>query len=226
VSDDRRRVDEGAVVPVFPLPDLVFFPETVIPLHVFETRYREMVKEASAGENLIGMALLRPGFEKDYDGSPEIHPVGTVGQIEQLRPLPDGRFLLNLRGLARVAYREVPSGRSYRTACVGLRRETAADPADPDLESAKMDLLTTHALLARALSGTAAPTLMMNDRIPFAAAVNRACLDLPVAAELRQELLVLDDLRERRRRVSRLLDEILHHVLSEKNEAPRNELPS
>jgi uncharacterized protein len=226
VRDDGRRVDEGAVVPVFPLPDLVFFPETIVPLHVFETRYREMVEDASAGENLIGLALLRPGFEKDYDGSPEIHPIGTVGQIERLRPLPDGRFLLNLRGLARVTYREVPSGKSYRMACVDLQRETEVDPADPDLESAKMDLLTTHALLMRALSGTDAPTLAMNDRMPFAAAVNRVCLDLPFAAELRQGLLVVDDLRERRRRVSRLLDEILRHVLAEKNEAPRNELPS
>jgi Lon protease-like protein len=221
-----QPLEEGATVPIFPLPDLVFFPETVVPLHVFEARYREMIKDASAGGKLVGIALLRPGFEADYEGSPEFHPVGTVGQIEQLRPLADGRFLLSLRGLARVAYREVPSGRSYRAARVSLRPETAVEPADPDLESVKLDLMTSHALLARALKGSEAPALAMNEKIPFAAAVNRACLDLPVAAELRQELLAVDDLGERRRRVSHLLDEILQHVLSEQNETPAGELPS
>jgi len=221
-----KRLEEGAVVPIFPLPDLVFFPETVIPLHVFEARYREMIQDASAGDNLIGMALLRPGFEQDYEGSPEIHPIGTVGRIEQLRPISDGRYLLNLRGDARVEYGEVPSGRSYRTARVSLRRETAVEPTDADLESLKLDLLSTHALLARAMNGSGAAALAMNDRIPFSAAVNRACLDLPVPAEIRQELLALDDMRERRRRVSRLLDEILQHVLSEKSEGFRGGLPS
>ena len=69
-------------MPVFPLPDLVFFPGTVVPLHIFEHRYRGMVRDAAAGERLVGLALLRPGFEQDYDGTPEIHPVGTVGIIE------------------------------------------------------------------------------------------------------------------------------------------------
>lgn len=229
MSDERqvasRGVDDGAVVPVFPLPDLVFFPDTVIPLHIFESRYREMIEDASAGDSLVGMALLRPGYEEDYEGSPEIHPVGTVGRIEQLRPLADGRFLLNLRGLARVAYREIPSEKSYRTACVTLRGEATVDEVDPDLESAKIDLLSTHALLTRALGPTGSPALAIDDKIPFSAAVNRACLDLPVAAELRQELLVVDDIQERRRRVSLLLDEILQHVLSENGDMPRGDLP-
>jgi Lon protease-like protein len=214
------------VVPVFPLPDLVFFPETVIPLHIFESRYREMIRDASTGDNLVGMALLRPGYEKDYEGSPEIHPVGTVGRIEQLRELPDGRFLLNLRGLARVAYREIPSDKSYRTARVNLRSESPVNEEDPGLESAKIDLLSTHALLTRALDPAGSPALAIDAKTPFAAAVNRACLNLPVAADLRQELLAVDDILERRRRVGRLLDEILQHVLSEKGDSPLGGLPS
>ena len=230
MSDERevasRRVDDGAVVPVFPLPDLVFFPDTVIPLHIFEGRYREMIEDASAGDNLVGMALLRPGYEKDYEGSPEIHPVGTVGRIERLRSLEDGRFLLNLRGLARVVYSEIPSGKSYRTASVSLRSEATVDEMDKDLESAKIDLLSTHALLTRAIGPTGSPALAIDDKVPFAAAVNRACLDLPVAPDLRQELLVVDDIQERRRRVSLLLDEILQHVLSDEGDTARGELPS
>ena len=222
----KKSVTEGAVVPVFPLPELVFFPETVLPLHVFETRYREMVRDASAGPNLVGMALLRPGYEKDYQGSPEIHPVGTVGRIEKLRPLSDGRFMLNLRGLARVTYHETPSGKTYRTARVSLRPEAAIHAVDTSLEPVKTDVQTTHALLLRALTDSSVPALAMNERDSFAAVVNRACLDLPVAAELRQELLLVDDLRERQRRVSRLLNEILRQVMAERPDGLLDDLPS
>jgi Lon protease-like protein len=220
------NLENGTVVPLFPLSDLVFFPSTVIPLHVFESRYRAMVRDASAGPNLVGMALLRPGYEKDYEGSPEIHSVGTVGLIEKLRPFSDGRYMFDLRGLARVTYHEIQSGKTYRTARVILRPEVPTGLPDAVLEPEKLDLLSTHALLLRALSGTGAPALALNDRISFAAAVNRACVDLPVPAELRQALLVEDDLQERQRRVSRLLNEILQHVLAERFKLSPGDLPS
>ena len=53
-------------VPIFPLPNVVFFPRVVLPLHVFEPRYLQMTEDALAGEKLLAGALLRPGFEKDY----------------------------------------------------------------------------------------------------------------------------------------------------------------
>jgi Lon protease-like protein len=212
-------------VPVFPLPDLVFFPGTVVPLHIFEHRYREMVRDAASGEKLLGLALLRPGFERDYQGAPEIHPVGTVGVIEDLRPLPDGRFLLDLRGLCRVRYDEIASDKPYRLARIRPCPESASGSSESDLEAAKLSLLTTQALLTRALSGGDTPALV-NDKLPLEAAVNRACLQLPVAAELRQELLALDELEQRRQRVSRLLDEILQHVLSERCGPAGGDLPS
>ncbi len=56
-------------IPIFPLPNVVLFPNVFLPLHIFEPRYREMVADALAGDRIIGMVLLRPGWEADYDGT-------------------------------------------------------------------------------------------------------------------------------------------------------------
>jgi Lon protease-like protein len=65
-------------IPIFPLPNVVLFPNVFLPLHIFEPRYKEMVADALAGDRIIGMALLRPGWEGDYEGRPPIYPVGCA----------------------------------------------------------------------------------------------------------------------------------------------------
>jgi hypothetical protein len=202
-----------AVVPVFPLPNVVLFPGTVVPLHIFEPRYRRMVRDSSHGDGLIGLALLRPGSEEQPGGAPAIHPVGTLGRIERLTPLADGRFDLNLVGLARVEYREVKSDKPYRLAAVRALDEREVDEEDPQILRAKLDLLAAQTLLARELEGQDIETLIVDERLPFAVTVNGACANLPVTAELRQELLLLDDIVERQRRVSRLVSSLLESVL-------------
>ncbi len=206
-----------SVVPIFPLPNVVLFPGTMLPLHIFELRYREMVRDSSRDDGLIGIALLQPGYEENYEGSPAIHPVGTVGRIEQLNPLPDGRYTLNLVGLERVEYDEIPSGKLYRLARVTPRPERQADESDAAIQRAKLDLLANQALLQRELTGGEHPALVVNYEIPFCCAVNGACANLPVAAEIRQELLLIDDLAERERTASRLVSEVLDRVLQLKN---------
>src|SRR4029453_2152934 len=78
-------------IPIFPLPNVVLFPSVFLPLHIFEPRYREMVGEALAGDRIIGMALLRPGWEGDYEGRPPIYPVGCAGFITFSEQHSDGR---------------------------------------------------------------------------------------------------------------------------------------
>src|SRR5512133_2398532 len=92
---------EEFLLPLFPLPNVVFFPRTRLPLHVFEPRYRQMVADAMAGDERIGMILLESGWESNYYGAPSVHPVGTCGQIESLVALEDGRYNLILNGEAR-----------------------------------------------------------------------------------------------------------------------------
>jgi Lon protease-like protein len=110
--------DGEFLLPMFPLPNLVFFPNTRLPLHVFEPRYRQMIADALKNENRIGIVLLRPGWEADYFGSPPIHEFGTLGTIEQAVPLDDGRFNVLIRGDVRVRVLDEVSRVPYRTARV------------------------------------------------------------------------------------------------------------
>ena len=59
-------------IPIFPLPDVMLFPGATRPLHIFEARYREMVADALEGDRLIGMVMLQPGYEADYEGRPPV----------------------------------------------------------------------------------------------------------------------------------------------------------
>ena len=70
-----------ATIPIFPLPNAVLFPNVFMPLHIFEPRYRAMVSDALAGDRIIGMVLLKPGFEADYEGRPPVYPIGCAGVI-------------------------------------------------------------------------------------------------------------------------------------------------
>lgn len=104
-----------AELPIFPLPNCVLLPGGLLPLHVFEPRYRELARDCLAGHHLMGVARLRPGFESSYYGRPPVYDRFCVGRIICSEELPDGRFALVLRGVARVELaRELETARSYR----------------------------------------------------------------------------------------------------------------
>jgi Lon protease-like protein len=86
-------------IPIFPLPNVVLFPSALLPLHIFEPRYRAMVADALESERLIGMVMLRPGWEPHYDRAPEVYPIGCAGFITHADRLPDGRYNIMLRGM-------------------------------------------------------------------------------------------------------------------------------
>jgi uncharacterized protein len=108
-------------IPLFPLPNVVFFPRMPLPLHVFEPRYRAMVRDAARGARLIGMVLLRGDWQDDYYGRPPIFSVGTVGEMVRLEELPDGRFNLVLRGLREFTIVRELDRAAYREATVTWR---------------------------------------------------------------------------------------------------------
>ncbi|HUR82076.1 MAG TPA: LON peptidase substrate-binding domain-containing protein [Thermoanaerobaculia bacterium] len=112
------------LLPLFPLPNLVFFPHTRMPLHIFEPRYRQMVSDSLDGDSRFGIVLLRSGWEADYFGAPAVHPFGTMGTIEQARLLEDGRYEIVVRGDARIRIVEEVSRVPYRTARVIAEPET------------------------------------------------------------------------------------------------------
>ena len=120
-------------IPLFPLPGVVLFPGMLLPLHIFEPRYRAMVADALEGDRTIGMAMLKPGWEEGA-GTPGIHLVGGAGEIVESDRLPDGRYNILLEGRFRYrVLREEDSATLYRTASV---EEISAIPfPDPAEES-------------------------------------------------------------------------------------------
>ena len=116
-----------ATIPIFPLPNVVLFPNVFLPLHIFESRYRAMVRDALASDRIIGMVLLRPGFEADYAGRPPVYPIGCAGLITHSEPLPDGRFNIVLRGLEKFRMTREEGGQPYRLAHVDALSETVTD---------------------------------------------------------------------------------------------------
>jgi Lon protease-like protein len=118
------------LLPLFPLPNVVLFPNVFLPLHVFEPRYREMVADALASDRMIGMVLLRPGWDRDYEGRPPIYSVGCSGLLTHNERLPDGRYNLVLRGIERFRILEEDHARSYRRAVVEPLRDHPLDAAD------------------------------------------------------------------------------------------------
>lgn len=113
---DSWPVDELPMleVPVFPLPDLWLFPFVVLPLHVFEPRYREMVEDSLDGPGRIVIATVQEGAEGEISGSPPFYPVAGLGEIGRHERVEDGRFYIWLFGLGRVRVEEIESDRLYR----------------------------------------------------------------------------------------------------------------
>jgi len=128
-------------LPLFPLPNVVLFPAAVLPLHIFEERYKAMTADALRGDRRIAMALLRPGWEKSYHARPAIEPVVCIGRILSAEKLPDGKYNFLLQGEARalvIGERNGDAGDNhaddptipYRVGRLARLTETTPDEAD------------------------------------------------------------------------------------------------
>lgn len=187
MRDRLAEVGFSGVVPVFPLPTTVFFPGVALPLHVFEPRYRALVKDAAAGEGLIAIATLLPGWEKDYEGAPAFHPLATIGRLGPVAELPDGRSNILLYGLERARLEEEYADRSYRLANARVEPELPVDEADPEVAELKHRLLVSYAYFLQLVRRADTPITLAGDEVSFEAAVHTLCqsLDVPVVSKLR-----------------------------------------
>ena len=143
----------SSTIPLFPLPTVVLFPNVYLPLHIFEPRYRQMVTDALAGDRMIGMVLLQPGYEAEYHGTPEIYEVGCAGVITHVERLADGRFNIVLRGVERfrILGEERPGEKVlYRRALVAPLAEQEGNSR----EQLRHERQRLETLLTPMLSGT------------------------------------------------------------------------
>ena len=115
MAADPLSAEEVRALSIFPLPAATLLPGAVLPLHVFERRYRDLVRDALAQTKTLAVARLKPGFESDYEGRPPVYDVCGAGRILEHREHRDGRYDILLEGLARVRIvRELPPATLYR----------------------------------------------------------------------------------------------------------------
>jgi Lon protease-like protein len=189
------------LLPLFPLPNVVLFPNVFLPLHIFEPRYREMVADAAASDRMIGMVLLRPGWERDYEGRPSIYPIGCSGVMTHVERLQDGRYNLVLRGLERFRILEEDHSRSYRRAVVEPLHERALSRDERDAIRSHRTKLET--MLAPAIIGGDAkiPAAMSDEDL-----VNALAQYLDLEPLEKQALLEQRSLRSRAESLVELLE--------------------
>jgi len=138
----------SGTIPLFPLPNVVLFPNVFLPLHIFEPRYRAMVADALEGGRIMGIVLLRPGYEVNYEGRPPVFPIGCAGVITHSDPLGDGRYNIVLRGVERFRITGEDNGKAYRQAHVDALPEDVPDGHRAELRRHRHRL---EALLAAAV---------------------------------------------------------------------------
>lgn len=199
--------------PVFPLPDVVFFPHTVLPLHIFEPRYRTMIADAERGDGCIAMALLKRGWEKDYGGCPAYHDVGCLGRMTDLTRTEDGRYYLKLVGLAKVAFGEILGRAPYRTARIRLIEEKAPADFSPASREDLVRLLGACAALVHEISENPFPMVTVREGMPYETVVNSVCAHVGLPPGVKQSLLEIDEVRERCLKLTGFLEAHLQKLL-------------
>ena len=196
------QVNFGKAIPLFPLDSVALLPQQVLPLHIFEPRYKQMVDHAIDGAGLIAMAVFDGNqWKEQYHARPRIRPVVCVGHVVQHHALPDGRHNILLQGVCRARIlKEVPPAedRLYRAAYLepfGVVGDAGELPLDESGERTLRDARgrITEMLSEGPLSRLAAaePVLeyLRNDEIPTHAILELVAFPLTLDQKVRYQLL-------------------------------------
>jgi uncharacterized protein len=191
-------IDELAL---FPLPNVVLFPRALLPLHVFESRYRAMTADALAGSRLISVVTVTSGEPIDEHGHPKIASIAGVGEIIEYEVLADGRYNILVQGKARVQLEELSFRPPYRRA----RATVAAASTASISESDRTGLVSAATrLIAQLRRHQPSLELEVPPLTDPGTAVDLLAEQLIASAEDRQRVLESVDVRERVRLVTEL----------------------
>ena len=193
-----------ATIPIFPLQDATLFPNASYAFYIFEPRYRAMIADALKGDRIIGMVMLEPGHEAEYEGRPPIFPVGCAGVITAYEALPGGEYNIVLRGMAKFRVTGEDNSRPYRLARVVTVPEelNAQERAALNKERQRIEELMSELSIR---FGVAEPA----PGVPDAEVVDELAQHLPMERLERQRLLERDDALARARPVIEVLEQIL-----------------
>ena len=210
-----KLTDFSGRVRLFPLPNLVLFPHVLQPLHVFEPRYRELLEESLAGDRLIAMALLAPGWEQDYEGRPPVFPMACLGRVTAHCRVKGGSYNVLLMGVKRVKLlHELAPRKGFREAQVELCED--AYPPDPAAAAGALGgrirsaLLRALPLLPEAREQVA--QLLAGD-VPLAMLVDMISYMLEIDLDAKQGLLCELDVHRRAEMLLGHLDAALASAL-------------
>lgn len=213
-QDEHRPLAPEALkaLPVFPLPRVVFFPGSVLPLHVFEPRYRDMMEHCLSpeGHGAMAIATLADGWEDDYEGNPPIHGIACAGRIVEHQRRPDGRFDLILAGLHRVRLNELPMDDvRFRRAEATLLEDRTPDAVRQLLPS----VMATAASVASLVRETYPDfSLGLDDNPAPGLLADRIADRLVTETDARQRLLEAQDVKVRMAHLVDELVELLAHL--------------
>lgn len=196
---------------MFPLPNVVLFPRAILPLHIFEQRYKAMTADALESDKLIAMALLKPGWEKEYHGRPEIEPIVCVGQILSWEQLPDGKYNFLLQGRLRARVVHEHFHQPYRIAELEPLAETQVLEIDLERERQRLLGLFENSRLC-ALPLTQQFRELAVGPIPTADLADLAVFNLLEDVQLKQTLLGESDVRHRIGRAISALEAWASHL--------------
>jgi len=193
-------------LPLFPLPNVVLFPHALLPLHIFEERYRALTRDILGGARLFAISLIAPDAS-ETDERPPVRPIAGVGEVIMAHELPDGRFNLVVRGRARVHIdEELPSDLPYRLVRATVIPDVpVTDPAE--IRDADQALRALVGQLADAVPEMAEllRQMIVEAETP-SELVDAVASALIVNPTLRQRLL---ETREVGRRIERVTSEIV-----------------
>jgi Lon protease-like protein len=207
MSDPAPSAERLGQVPLFPLPNVVLFPRAVLPLHIFEDRYKTMTADALESSRQIAMALLKPGWERDYYQQPAIEPVVCVGRILSYEKLADGKYNFLLQGSTRARIAEEIQGaeRAYRVAEVESIVETPVMEIDLSNERQRLTWMFSDGALAEAAIGRQFRQLLAGP-LPTADVADIIAFNFIEDVPLKQSLLADGDVRRRVSKVIAALD--------------------
>jgi len=185
------------IVPIFPMPDVVLFPKTLLPLHIFEERYRIMTREALAGNGKIVMTLLQEGWETNYHGNPAVHDIACLGKIETCEELDEGKYNIVLEGVHRVRLIREIEHSPYRLAQVEHVSDMDYDDLSDEIIERRNHLAGLFTRFTELATSGKVPASDLVPQDRFEALVNMVATTLNLDPQEKQVLLEMDDIAER-----------------------------
>lgn len=200
---DADLSDFSGSAALFPLSNGVFFPQILFPLHIFERRYRRMTADALAGDRLIAMALLKPGWEQIPDDRvPPIFDMVCLSRITAEEQRPDGRYYLVLQGLSRArVLKETPTDRPYRMAELELQDDQTSGLTQSEDQRLREELFHKTQTLHPEFAVNPMFAQVLDGEIPLGVFCDLVAYSLPLPIDVSQRILAELDVVRRSRLV-------------------------